>query len=297
MTIAQLTPICSMLREKPVIVAGATPEDMRKGLDTLGDLAPRLAAVTTLAVSAGGIDAEWLVPRVMNGDRAVLYLHGGGYVCGSVQSHRILLERLAISAGCRILALNYRLAPENPFPAPIEDACAAYRWLVGQNISPRRIAIVGDSAGGGLTFATLIVLREAGDVLPACAVAISPWVDMECLGESMHTRATADPMVQKSAVDYLAQLYLQGADPKSPLASPLYGNLAALPPTLIQVGDAEVLLDDTTRIASRLEADGVDVSVETWPDMIHVWHLFASMLDEGQAAIERIGEFVRRHTE
>ena len=291
MTVAQLTPIRSMLCEKPVILPGATPEDMRKGLDALGELAPRLAHVTAISVGAGGVNAEWLVPNIGSPNRVVLYLHGGGYVCGSVQSHRVLLEHLALATRCRVLALNYRLAPEHPFPAPVEDACSAYCWLVAQGYDPTQIAIAGDSAGGGLVFAAQIALRDAGGPLPAFAVAISPWTDMECLGDSMLTRAAVDPMVQKPAVEYMAQLYLKGAHPKSPLASPLYGDFRGLPPTLIQVGDAEVLLDDTTRIAPKLKADGVDLTVEIWPDMIHVWHFFAPMLDEGQAAIDRIGTF------
>ncbi len=296
MTIAQLTAIRSMLAANPIIAPGASLADMRKGLDAMGNMVPRLAEVSALAIDAGGVPAEWLIPQANAATRVVLHLHGGGYVLGSVQSHRALLERLAIAAGCRVLAPNYRLAPEAPFPAAVEDACAAYRWLIAQGISPKSIAVSGDSAGGGLVLATLFALRDAGDALPACAIAISPWTDMEGLGASMQTRAAVDPMVQKSGIDDLARIYLNGADPKSPLASPLYGSFKGLPPLLIQVGDAETLLDDTTRITPKMKADGLDVTVEIWPEMIHVWHLFAAMLDEGQAAIDRIGAFVRSHT-
>lgn len=296
MAVAQLTAIRSMLAENPIVKPGATLADMRKGLDAMGDMAPRLANVSAQAVDAGGVSAEWLTPESNDASRVLLYLHGGGYVFGSVQSHRVMLERLALAAGCRVLALNYRLAPEAPFPAAVDDACAAYRWLLAQGISAKRIAISGDSAGGGLALATLLALRDAGVAMPGCAVPISPWTDMEGLGASMRTRAAVDPMVQKAAIDELAGTYLQGADLKSPLASPLHGNFKGLPPLLIQVGDAETLLDDTTRIAPKLTAAGVDVTVEIWPDMIHVWHLFAPMLDEGQAAIDRIGAFVRQHT-
>ncbi len=296
MSIAQLTAVRAMLADRPLIAPGLSIADMRKALDGLGDLAPRLPDVEALPIDVGGVSAEWLVPHAHDVDRVVLYLHGGGYVLGSVQSHRVMLERLALAVRCRVLALNYRLAPETPFPAPIDDAVAAYRWLLAQGISAKHIAIAGDSAGGGLALATLLALRDAGGPLPGCAVVISPWTDMEGLGASMQTRAAVDPMVQKPAIDDLARAYLQGADPKSPLASPLHGEFTGLPPLLIQVGDAETLLDDTTRIAPKLKAAGVDVTVEIWPDMIHVWHFFAPMLDEGQAAIEGIGSFVHLHT-
>ncbi len=296
MSTAQLTAIRTLLAENPIVKPGASLADMRKGLDAMGNMAPRLADVTAAPVDAGGVSAEWLMPRSGDANRVVLYLHGGGYVFGSVQSHRVLLERLAIACGCRVLALNYRLAPEAPFPAAVDDACAAYRWLLAQGIGAKHIAISGDSAGGGLALATLIALRDAGVAMPGCAVPISPWTDMEGRGATMQSRAAVDPMVQKAVIDDLARTYLQSADLATPLASPLHGDFTGLPPLLIQVGDAETLLDDTTRIEPRLKAAGVDVTVEIWPEMIHVWHLFAPMLDEGQAAIERIGVFVRKHT-
>jgi acetyl esterase/lipase len=195
-----------------------------------------------------------------------------------------------------VLALNYRLAPEHPFPAAVDDAVAAYRWLLEQGYKAARIAIAGDSAGGGLAIATLIALRDGGDPLPACAVPISPWTDMECTGDSIVSRAAVDPMVQKEILLQMGGAYLNGADPKSPLAAPLHANFAGLPPLLIQVGDAEVLLDDSTRIEAKMKKAGVDVTVEVWDDMIHVWHLFAPMLDKGQEAIDRLGAFVQSKT-
>ena len=293
---AQLTAIRTMLAENPIVKPGASLADMRKGLDAMGDASPRLADVSASVVDAGGVNAEWITPAGSDSQRVLLYLHGGGYLLGSVSSHRAMLERLAKAVGSRVLALNYRLAPEAPFPAPVEDACAAYRWLLKQGIAAKKIAIAGDSAGGGLTLATLLALRDAGDPMPGCAVPISPWTDMEGMGASMETRASVDPMVQKGPLLEMAGAYLQGADSKNPLASPLYGNFKGLPPLLIQVGDAETLLDDTTRIESKLKAAGVDVTVEIWPEMIHVWHLFAPMLDKGQEAIDRIGAFVRKQT-
>ena len=293
---AQINAIRTMLTENPIIKPGDSLADMRKGLDGLGAAAPRLAGVSASVVDAGGVSAEWITPDGADQKRVVLYLHGGGYLLGSVSSHRAMLERIAKAAGARVLALNYRLAPEAPFPAAVDDACAGYRWLLTQGIAAKHIAIAGDSAGGGLTLATLLALRDAGDAMPGCAVPISPWTDMEGTGASMQTRAAVDPMVQKGPLTEMASAYLQGADTRNPLASPLYGNFKGLPPMLIQVGDAETLLDDTTRIEPKLKAAGVDVTVEVWDEMIHVWHLFAPMLDKGQEAIERIGAYVRQHT-
>ena len=292
---AQIEMIRTLLRDNPIIKPGASLPEMRAGLDAMGKAVPRLAGVTASAADAGGVPAEWFTPDGGDAQSVVLYLHGGGYLLGSTDSHRALLERLAKASGRRVLAINYRLAPEAPFPAPVEDACAAYRWLLAQGIAAKRIAVSGDSAGGGLVLATLLALRDAGDALPGCAVPISPWTDMEGTGASMETRAAVDPMVQKGPLTEMAGAYLQGADTRNPLASPLYGDFKGLPPLLIQVGDAETLLDDTTRIAPKLKAAGVDVTVEVWPDMIHVWHLFAPMLDKGQEAIDGIGAFVRKH--
>lgn len=293
---AQIEQIRTMLKENPVVPEGASLEEMRAGLDTMGGMFPSLDDVTAVAVNAGGVDAEWF--DVSGGDtgRVLLYLHGGGYLIGSVQSHRPMIERITKAINGRVLALNYRLAPENPFPAAVDDAVAAYRWLLEQGVAAERIAIAGDSAGGGLTIAALVAIRDAGLAMPACAVPISPWTDMECTGASIESRAAVDPMVQKAILLQMGGAYLNGADPRSPLAAPLHADFTGLPPLLIQVGDAEVLLDDSTRIEKKMQAAGVDVTVEVWDDMIHVWHLFAPMLDQGQEAIDRLGAFVRQHT-
>ena len=292
----QIDIIRQQLKANPIIAEGASLEDMRKGLDAMGGAVPGLDNVTTESVTAGGVDGEWIVADGGDGGPTMLYLHGGGYVLGSVQSHRPMIERMAVAIGGRVLAINYRLAPEAPFPGAVDDAVAAYRWLLEQGVQPANLAIAGDSAGGGLTIATLLALRDAGDPLPACAAPISPWNDMEATGESMATRAAVDPMVQKEPLLQMAQTYLQGSDARTPLAAPLHGDFSGLPPLLIQVGDAETLLDDSTRIAPKMKAQGVDVTLEVWDDMIHVWHLFAPMLDKGQEAIDRIGEFVRSKT-
>ncbi len=274
----------------------ASVEEFRSAFEGLAAQLPLPGDVRCEPVNAGGVAGEWIVAPGAAEDRAILYLHGGGYVIGSVNTHREMISRLSRAAGARALGINYRLAPEYPFPAAVEDATAAYRWLLSQGLSPTRTVIAGDSAGGGLTLATLVALRDAGDPLPAAGICLSPWVDMEGIGESMTTKAAVDPLVQRDGLLSMAKLYLGGKDPRTPLAAPLYADLKGLPPLLIQVGERETLLDDSTRIAERAQAAGVSVTLEVWDGMIHVWQLFAAMLPEGQQAIERVGEFVRQHT-
>jgi acetyl esterase/lipase len=215
-----------------------------------------------------------------------------GYVIGSINTHRDLASRLSLAAAARVLLIDYRLAPEHPFPAAVDDATAAYRWLLSSGADPSHMVIAGDSAGGGLTVATLVALRDAGTPLPAAGVCLSPWVDLECSGESMTTKAAADPMVRRDGLMKMAEWYLAGQPPRTPLAAPLYADLSGLPPLLIQVGTAEVLLDDSTRLAERARKAGVTVTLEPWEDMIHVWQAFAALLPEGRQAIDRIGEFI-----
>ena len=240
--------------------------------------------------------AEWLQPPGARADAAVLYLHGGGYVIGSPRSHRHLVAAIARAAGTSALLPDYRLAPEHPFPAALEDAVAAYRWLLERGIAPEHIVVAGDSAGGGLAVATLLALRDRELPRPAAGVCISPWVDLTCSGGSYATRAAADPIVKREGIDAMATAYLGGEDARTPLASPLFADLRGLPPLLIHVGDDEVLLDDSVKLAERARKAGVDATLEVWPKMVHVWHWFFPMLDEGHAAIDRIGEFVRART-
>ena len=247
-------------------------------------------------VNAGGVTAEWVAADGASDSRVVLYFHGGGYIIGSPRTHRPMLTHLSRDSGARVLSLDYRLAPEHPFPAPVEDAVASYRWLLSEGYDPSRIALAGDSAGGGLTVAALVQIRYLGLPVPAAGVCVSPWVDMEGLGESMETRAEADPMIVREGLLLSAKTYLGGADPRAPLAAPLYADLRGLPPLLIQVGDAEVLLDDSTRLAGVAREAGVKVQMDVWDDMIHVWPLFAPILPEGKQAIAQAGEFIKKHT-
>jgi phosphinothricin tripeptide acetyl hydrolase len=244
-------------------------------------------------VSAPVAPAEWLRPPGAVAGRVVLYLHGGGYVIGSPRSHRHLAAAIATAGQASALLLDYRLAPEHPYPAAVDDATAAYRWLLDQGIAPGRIVIAGDSAGGGLTVATLLALRDAGLPLPAGGACISPWVDLTFSGASYRTRAAADPIVTRPGIDEMARAYLGATAARAPLASPLFGDLRGLPPLLIHVGSDEVLLDDAVQLADRAKTAGVDATLEVWDRMIHVWHWFLPMLDEAQSAVDGIGRFVQ----
>ena len=265
----------------------------RRDIDARG-LAYRLAPdIGVEPVTAGGVRAEWTATPGDDRGAALLYLHGGGYVIGSLDSHRHLAAEAGRACGMPALALDYRLAPEHPFPAAVEDALAGYRFLLGRGVGANRIALAGDSAGGGLVVGLMVALREAGLPQPGCGWCISPWVDMEAIGDSMTGKAAADPTVQRAGILDMARLYLNGADPRSPLAAPLYADLKGLAPLLIQVGAAETLLDDAIRLAKAAGAADVRVDLQVWPEMIHVWHLFHPELQAGRRAIEAGGAFVR----
>ncbi len=273
---------------------GASVPEMRAAMDEMAT--PPQPDVKCQPLSVGGVAAQWIDAPGADPRRAVLYLHGGGYVMGSLKSHQDLMGRISRAAQARVLGLDYRLAPEHPFPAAVDDALAGYRFLLSQGFQAAHLAVAGDSAGGGLTIATMLAARDAGLALPAAAVCLSPWVDLEGTGESMKTRLHLDPIASPQGTNLLAQAYLGNRSRRTPLASPLYADLRGLPPLLIQVGDHEVLLDDSTRIAERARAAGIKVKLEIWPEMVHVWQLFASFLPEGRQAIEGIGAFIREHT-
>lgn len=247
-------------------------------------------------VDAGGVPSEWVMAPGCDMSRAILYLHGGGYAIGSLNTHRRLAYDISAASAAKVLLIDYRLAPEHPFPAAVDDAAASWRWLLQQGFAANRMAIAGDSAGGGLTIATLVNLRDKNLGLPACTVAISPWVDLEGVGNSMTTRSAQDPMVQKDGLLWMAKMYLNGKDPRTPLAAPLHADLKGLPPTLVQVGTAETLLDDGIRIAEKMHAAGVDARLAIWPNMLHVFPLFAPILSEGRDGCIEIGTFIRSKT-
>jgi epsilon-lactone hydrolase len=286
--------IVQMMRaQRGAVPPELDPLAMRERLEQMSKLMQLPPDVATEPTTVDGVPAEWVSTPEAHEDRVVLYLHGGGYVMGSLNSHRDLAGRVSRAAGARVLNVDYRLAPEHPHPAAVDDATAAYRALLAEGYDSGDVAIAGDSAGGGLTVATLVALRDQGDPLPAAGVCISPWVDLEGIGDSMTTKADVDPMVQRDPLVRMAGFYLGDLHPRTPLAAPLYADLSGLPPLLIHVGTAETLLDDSTRIAERAREVGVDVTLELWDEMIHVFHAFAPILPEGQQAIEKIGEFLR----
>ena len=248
-------------------------------------------------VTLGGSNAEWLVPEGADTGAAVLYLHGGGYCIGSLDSHRGLAGRIAVAAGCPVVTLEYGLAPEHPFPAALTDATAAYADLLALGAHPESIAIAGDSAGGGLTMALLLALRAAGSPLPGAAVCLSPWVDLTQTSSTFGSMAEVDPMVSKVGLDLMAQAYLGGTDPRSELASPLFAAaLDGLPPVLIEVGAHEVLLDDAVRLADRLRTAGGSVSLTVWPELIHVFQAFPGpLVPEADQSIAAVGSFIAEH--
>ena len=265
----------------------------RRDIDARGleyGVAPQVAVEP---VNANGVRAEWTSTPQAERDAAILYLHGGGFVIGSLDSHRHLVSEAGRAARARTLALDYRLAPEHPFPAALEDAVAGYRFLLARDYRAGHVAIAGDSAGGGLVVSAMIAIRDAGLPQPACGWCISPWVDLEALGETMSTKAGTDPTVQKAGILDMAGLYLNGADPRSPLAAPIYADLRGLAPLLIQVGAAGTLLDDAIRLAKAAGAADVRVDLQIWPEMIHVWHLFHPELKAGLRAIQEGGTYVR----
>ncbi len=286
----QIVALRALLAQRPRPPAIA---DRRLSFDAFAKVFVTADDITVEKVSANGVPAEWTSAPGADVRRAVLYVHGGGYVIGSLDSHRHVASEIARDLGARTLALHYRLAPEHPFPAPVEDTLAGYRYLLDQGIAPGNIAIAGDSAGGGLVVAALVAIRDSGLAQPACGWCISPWVDMEGIGGSMASLAATDPIVQKEPLLEMSSLYLNGADPRSPLAAPLYADLRGIAPLFIQVGAAETLLDDATRLASAAGAANVPVTLEVWPEMVHVWHLFHPALAAGRRAITAGARHVR----
>jgi acetyl esterase/lipase len=271
--------------------AGAfSVEDWRSNMRDMEKWVPRPPRDTeTTVIEAGRLRFHCIATPASRPERNVLYLHGGAYMSGAPVYYRHFTWRIANALMARVWTLEYRLAPEHPFPAAIEDALAGYLLLAGAS-DTRELFVMGDSAGGGLALGLLLRLRDAAMPLPRAAVTLSPWTDLALTGRSLVSNAAADPMLNADHVPELVRCYLAGADPTIPYASPLYGDTGGLPPVLIQVGSDEILRDDAVRMAEKLRHP--QSRLEVWPRMPHVWQLFVPVLPEAHQAIARIGEFV-----
>jgi acetyl esterase/lipase len=272
-----------------------TLEERRVRIDRRASMAPLPAGTTVEPFEASGVRGEWVYAAGSRGDRVILYLHGGAFCVGSLRSHRGLIARVCAAAGACALSLDYRLAPEHPFPAALEDALAAYRHLAAGEPGHSRMALCGDSAGANIILSALVMLRDAGDPMPAAAVCISPPTDLTGSSASLRTRARLDPMITMEMVTPLLRAYALNADTADPRLSPLLADLHGLPPLLIHVGSREILHDDSLRFANKASHAGVDVRLEIGRGLWHVWHAAAPWVPEADAAIRRIGSFLREH--
>ena len=272
--------------------------ERRRRLDEVGSVWSVADDIKLTAVNVNGLPGEWSIVPGSNPSRVLMFFHGGGYCSGSILSHRRLVTEAGRAAGVRTLAIGYRLAPEHPFPAAYDDALTAWCFLRDENISAAHIAIGGDSAGAGLTVALITRLRDAHEELPSCAWLISPWTDLTMSGSTLLSKEAVDPLIHKHYLNELADGYLPaGIDRKDPRVSPLFADLKGFPPTLIQVGSAETLLDDATRFAAVAGAADVRVTLEIWPQMIHAWPLWNAHLEPGRRALASAGTFIRESLE
>ncbi len=268
-------------------------EEQRAAMEASADMFPVASDIRVQEVDADGVPADWIRVGDRETNRIVLYLHGGAYVMGSRNTHRGLASRIARAADAQVLLPDYRLAPEHPFPAAVEDATRCWQWLLAEGHAPEHMTIAGDSAGGGLALATLLALKTTGAPLPACAVGMSPWTDLEGTGPTAAPGAVDDPMLTPDGLRTSGSQYAAG-NLENPLAAPLHGDPADLPPLLLQVGTREILLSDSTRFADKARAAGVDVTLEIEEGLIHVWQMFPHV-PEAESAIARVGAFIGRH--
>ena len=268
--------------------------ERRARLDEVGAVWPVAKDIALESVDAGGAPAEFSLAPGGDPAKVLLFFHGGGYCSGSIVSHRRMVTEAGRACGVRTLAVGYRLAPEHPFPAALDDAIGAWRYLRGTGIEAGKILVGGDSAGAGLTLALIQQLRAAGEALPACGWLVSPWTDLTMSGATLSAMDADDPLIHKGYLEELAAAYVPaGMDRKDPRLSPLFANLAGLPPLLVQVGSEETLLADATRFAEAAGAARVPVALEIWPDMIHAWPLWNARLEAGRRALAHLGAFVR----
>jgi epsilon-lactone hydrolase len=290
---SEIYAVRALLTGKPRPVGWA---ERRARIEEVGSVWPVADDVTLTPADAGGVPVEWSIAPGSDESRVLLFFHGGGYCSGSIRSHRRLVTEVGRAAAIRTLAVAYRLAPENPFPAALDDALAAWRFLRSQAIAASRIAVGGDSAGGGITITLINRLRAANEEPPGCAWLVSPWTDLTISGSTLVTKDAVDPLIHKAYLEELASAYVPaGIDRRDPRVSPLYSHLEGFPPSLIQVGSSETLLADATRFAAAAGAADVAVTLEIWPHMIHAWHLWNAHLEAGRRALASAGAFIRGH--
>ncbi len=276
---------------------GENISEIRANFEKAFTMSPHPHAVIK-KVDANGVPADWISTPEASSKRMILYLHGGGYLFGSCQTHRRVASDFSAAAQAQVLLIDYRLAPEHPFPAALEDGLTSYHWLTEQHkFNSSQIALAGDSAGGNLALGMMLSLRKKHLPLPACALLMSPLTDFERKGRSLQTKADVDPIVSPELLEMIANSYLPDGNLLNPIVSLIHANLSHLPPLLIHIGSQEVLLDDALRLASKAAEDNVAVELKVWPDMIHCFHQFAPKLSVGREAIKEAGEFLRKHLE
>jgi len=280
-------------------IAGLTIDQVRKGMEVAARMALLPAKTMVEQTSYGGVSAEWVYAKNVNEENVVLFLHGGGYNTGSPSTHRELAAHISKASNAKVLLPDYRLAPENPFPAALEDAITSYRWLLESGYSSGKIAIAGDSAGGGLTLVTCISIRDSSGPIPSSLACISPWTDLEMTGESIKTHKNIDPMVNLASTQIMASIqimalnYIGSNDPRSPLISPVYADLQDFPPMIIQVGSDEILLDDSRRMTERAKQAGADLTINIYEGMWHVFHILYRLIPEAKHAVHELGSFIK----
>lgn len=284
----------SWLRRQKLFSGGSQdPIELRLRIEHVGNIVRPHKSVHIVPVNADSVPSEWLFPEGAPQDRILLYLHGGAWFMGSTNTHRAFVSYLSHASRVRVLSINYRLAPENPFPAGLDDCIIAYEWLMQAGITADKIVVAGDSAGGNLALALLVALRDASKPLPSGAVALSPATDLAFTGESIRNRLHLDPIFSHGGPTSIIKDYITDHDPCEPLISPLYADLHGLPPIMIHVGDHEILLDDAVRFAIRAKAAGVDAQTVIWPEMFHVFPIFTPLLPEARRAVDQIASFIR----
>lgn len=273
----------------------ASIQDQRSLLDNLGKLSLLPFRTKTQSVTIDDVPGKWITATAASEDRAILYFHGGGYNLGSSSSHGEIAAHISKTSGARVLLIDYRCAPEHPYPGALEDGLSAYRGLLEMGFSPQNIGVLGDSAGSGLTIATLVSLRDAGKPLPALAVCLSPWVDLELSGESVKNRLQSDPFLNADWLRQMALNYIGTNDPRSPFISPIYADLHDLPPLFVQVGTDDILYSDAERLVERAQEAGMETTFDVWENMWHVWHFFVGKMPEANRAIKKVGSFFHKH--